>query len=331
MTRLRRRWKLLIGTVFVWMLFLFVNNTSMFSRRASGSPVVLVHRGMKQRYAVPDQVDNCAASKMLPPEDDYLENTIPSMRRAFELGADIVEFDVHPTPDGQFAVFHDRLLECRTNGRGLTRTHTMAELRALDIAYGYTADGGKTFPFRGKGVGLMPSMDQVFTAFPDRSFLIDMKGREPEDGALLASHLLKLPIERRSKLMVFGQDRVLEKLREKAPEMQTFSVASTARCLAQYISYGWTGMVPPVCHKSPVWVPINVAPLLWGWPNRFMNRFEQGGSFVILMGDFPANEISPGLDRPQDLIRIPANFSGGIWTNNVTVFRGQGHSRANVH
>ena len=30
------------------------------------------------------------------------------------------------------------------------RDKTLAELQALDIGYGYTADGGKTFPFRGR-------------------------------------------------------------------------------------------------------------------------------------------------------------------------------------
>jgi hypothetical protein len=36
------------------------------------------------------------------------------------------------------------------------------------------ADGGKTFPFRGKGIGVMPSLDEVLQAFPDRSFQADV-------------------------------------------------------------------------------------------------------------------------------------------------------------
>ena len=98
---------------------------------------------------------------MLPPEHPYLENTIDGFRAAFSDGADIIEFDVQPTTDGQFVVFHDWTLDCRTNGSGVTREHALAELRPLDLGYGYTADGGKTFPFRGKGVGLMPTLDQV--------------------------------------------------------------------------------------------------------------------------------------------------------------------------
>jgi glycerophosphoryl diester phosphodiesterase len=159
-------------------------------------------------------------------------------------------------------------------------------------------------------------MDEVFATFPDRSFLIDIKGGEPNDGDLLAAHLLKLPPERRSKLMAFGREAVLARLREKMPDMKMFTASSTANCLLRYISYGWTGIVPASCHKSPVWVPINIAPWLWGWPNRFMNRFEAKGSFVIMMGPYPASEISPGLDTREDLRLLPPHFSGGIWTND---------------
>lgn len=257
---------------------------------------------------------------MLPSEHDYLENTIASMRAAFEHGADVVEFDVHPTADGRFAVFHDRFLECRTNGQGITREQTMEQLKSLDIGYGYTSDGGMTYPFRGKAVGLMPAMDEVFETFPDRSFLIDVKGGARGDGELLASQLSRLTPDRRARLMVFGRDTVLGELRPKLPDLRMFSASSTAGCLLRYIATGWTGVVPASCHNSPVWVPVNVAPWLWGWPGRFMNRFEAEGSFVILMGAYPANEISPGLDTREDLARIPVGFNGGVWTNNVEMY-----------
>ena len=63
------------------------------------------------------------------------------MQAAFDYGADVVEFDIHPTTDGRFVVFHDRRLDCKTNGQGLTRSHAIKELKALDIGYGYTFDG----------------------------------------------------------------------------------------------------------------------------------------------------------------------------------------------
>jgi glycerophosphoryl diester phosphodiesterase len=39
---------------------------------------------------------------------DEPENTLPALRRAIELGADYVEFDVHATRDGRLVVVHDR-------------------------------------------------------------------------------------------------------------------------------------------------------------------------------------------------------------------------------
>ena len=251
------------------------------------------------------------------PTHEYLENTIRSMQAAFDSGAGVVEFDIHPTTDGRFAVFHDRRLDCKTDGHGLTRSHTIKELKALDIGYGYTFDGGRTFPFRGKGVGLMPTMDEVLKTFPDRPFLLHMKGTEPKDAALLAAHLSMLSSERRSNLMVFGNSAVLVRLHQTLPDLRVSSAGSIANCLVRYIAYGWTGIVPSVCQNAPIWVPINVTRWLWGWPNRFLDRMDGAHTLIIVMGAYPSWEISPGVDTVQDLAGLPADYNGGIWTNEV--------------
>jgi glycerophosphoryl diester phosphodiesterase len=61
---------------------------------------------------------------MLPPRHGYLENTIASMEAVFSLGADALELDAHPTTDGQFAIFHDWMVDCRTEGRAAPATTT---------------------------------------------------------------------------------------------------------------------------------------------------------------------------------------------------------------
>ena len=111
---------------------------------------LLAHRGLAQTYpATGLTATTCTAARIYPPEHAFIENTLPSMRAAFAAGADIVELDVHPTTDGQIAVFHDWTLDCRTDGHGVTRDHSLADLKKLDVGYGYTADGAKTFPLRG--------------------------------------------------------------------------------------------------------------------------------------------------------------------------------------
>lgn len=298
--------------------FVYLNNTSLFTTRPPGVPTLLAHRGIAQQFD-PAGVgnDTCTASRMLPPTHDYLENTIASMRAGFAAGADVVEVDVHPATDGQFAVFHDWTVDCRTEGKGVTRDHSMAELKALDIGYGYTADGGKTFPFRGKGIGLMPTLGQVLTTFPDKKLLINIKSNDPEEGRKLAVVLAALPVDRRETLMVYGGDRPVAAVRSALPDMRTMSRSSLKTCLLRYIGIGWTGIIPDACRDTMVLVPINIAPWLWGWPDRFLNRLEGAGSQVFALGPYSGGDFSTGLDTPELLSRLPENYSGGIWTNEI--------------
>jgi glycerophosphoryl diester phosphodiesterase len=284
---------------------------------------------MAQRFDERDlKNDTCTATRMLPSEHDYLENTIRSMRASFEAGADIVELDVHPTIDGEFAVFHDWTLECRTDGHGVTREHTMIELKRLDIGYGYTADGGRSFPFRGKGVGQMPTLDEALKTFADKRLLINVKSRDRSEGEKLAAVLNGLPAEHRRLIMVYGGDEPIEVIRRLAPGIRTISRTTIKSCLLHYIGYGWTGMVPQACRDAMILVPINVAPWLWGWPDRFLNRMDAANSAVFVLGPYSGGEFSTGLDTSELFQRLPENYSGGIWTNEIeTIARLVGERR----
>jgi glycerophosphoryl diester phosphodiesterase len=245
-----------------------------------------------------------------------LENTIASMQAAFDAGADVVELDIHPTTDGHFAVLHDWTLDCRTDGNGVTREHTLAELKALDIGYDYTADGGKTHPFRGKGVGQMPSLDEVLAAFPRRRVLIDIKSNDPADGEKLARRLSRLPPTQLSRIMVDGGDRPVAAVRERLPHLKTMSRAGLRSCLPSYVGMGWTGYVPAACRGSLLLIPINVAPWLWGWPDRFLERLAGAGAEIFVAGPWDGG-FSQGIDDAAVFRRLPAGYSGGIWTNRI--------------
>lgn len=296
----------------------YINNTTLLIRHHGSKPMLLAHRGMAQRFDEHDlKNDTCTAARMLPPTHDYLENTIRSMRASFEAGADIVEIDVHPTTDGEFAVFHDWTLDCRTDGSGVTREHAMAELKLRDIGYGYTADGGNTFPFRGKGIGMMPTLAEVLATFPNKQLLINVKSRDPSEGEKLAAVLGDLPAKRQRQIMVYGGDEPIDAIRRLMPDIKTVSRSSIKSCLIGYIGYGWTGLVPQACRNAVVLVPINVAPWLWGWPDRFLNRMETADSAVFVLGPYSGGEFSTGIDTPQLLEQLPANYSSGIWTNEI--------------
>jgi glycerophosphoryl diester phosphodiesterase len=173
----------------VFAAFVYFNNASWLADPIAERPHLVAHRGLAQAYSREGLTGKtCTATRMIPTGHDRLENPLPSMAAAFELGADAVELDVHRTTDDRFAVFHDWTLDCRTDGSGVTHEHTLSELQRLDVGYGYTADGGKTFPFRDTGVGMMPSLEQVLDTFPDRALVIDMKTNDAEDGVLLGDY-----------------------------------------------------------------------------------------------------------------------------------------------
>ncbi|EDY16533.1 glycerophosphoryl diester phosphodiesterase [Chthoniobacter flavus Ellin428] len=89
------------------------------------------------------------------------ENTLRSIRRALELGADGVEIDVRLV-HGELLVIHDAKLGRTTNGQGYLVRKSLAALRALDAG-------------RGERI---PTLREVFETVDRRGFInIELKGR----------------------------------------------------------------------------------------------------------------------------------------------------------
>lgn len=303
---------------FLVLLFVFVylNNTSLFASKENKKPFLLAHRGLAQTFPMEGITGETNTARIIyEPEHPYLENTIPSMEAAFEAGADMVQFDIQLTKDGQFALFHDWLLEYRTDGKGQIKDYTMEELKALDIGYGYTADNGKTYPFRGKGIGLMPSLDEVLNHFPEGSFLIHIKSNDRQEGVKLAEYLKKLPKERLDRLAAYGGDEPIAALKEELPGLRVMSMATMKKALISYMALGWTGYVPESMKNAYFHVPLKYARFLWGWPHKFIERMEKANTiFIVVAG---SGKWSEGFDKAEDLKEIPAHYSGGIWTNRI--------------
>ena len=62
------------------------------------------------------------------------ENTLAAFGRAIQIGADMVECDVHLSRDGEVVVMHDPNVATTTDGRGLISDLTLAELKKLNDA-----------------------------------------------------------------------------------------------------------------------------------------------------------------------------------------------------
>lgn len=65
------------------------------------------------------------------------ENTAAAFELALEQGAEGVEFDVHLSRDGIPVVIHDEMVDRTTDGKGLVKDKTLAELKDLDAGSWY--------------------------------------------------------------------------------------------------------------------------------------------------------------------------------------------------
>jgi glycerophosphoryl diester phosphodiesterase len=305
-------------TAFIAVLAVFALNTDLLAPARTGKPTLIAHRGMGQTFHREGLTgETCTAARIFPPEHPYLEDTIPSLKAAFDAGADMVEFDVQPTTDGEFVVFHDWTLDCRTDGKGVTREHSLADLRRLDLGYGYTADGGRTFPFRGKGIGLMATLGETLDALPGRRVMINIKSADPTEGTRLAAALASRPAAEHANWIVYGDSAPVDAFHAAMPDVRVLAGDRLKQCLLRYFALGWSGYVPDSCRNSVFLVPADYARWLWGFPNRFLARMDAANTMVLLLGPYDGSGFSSGLDAVDELGLIPAGYDGTVWTNRI--------------
>ena len=86
----------------------------------------------------------------------------------------MIELDVRASADGRCVVIHDDLVDRTTNGTGPVSRMSFAQLRELDAGYRFTADGGRTYPFRDTGIRI-PAIEEVLEALPSIRITVEVK------------------------------------------------------------------------------------------------------------------------------------------------------------
>lgn len=279
-------------------------------------PKLLAHRGLAQTFDMSKVKANTnTASIINVPEHNYIENTIESMKVSFDYGADIVEFDIRMTKDNQLAVFHDYCLDYRTNVKGNVSDYSLDELKKIDVGYGYTADNGETYPLRGLGIGKLPSIDDVLSNFENKDLLIHIRDDGETIGNLLIEKFSKISDQQIEHISVYGNDTAIKIIRAKYPSMKVLSARIIKKAFIDYELFGWLGIIPKSIQNIELHMPMKYAKLLWGWPDKFVNRMNKVNTrFVLVNGD---GQWSEGFDSIQDLEKIPSTYSGYIWTERI--------------
>lgn len=147
------------------------------------------------------------------------ENTLYAFRHARALGADVLDMDVHYLKDGHFAVIHDDKVDRITNGTGAVLNFTLPELQKLDAGYKWTADNGKTYPFRGRGI-VIPSLTAVFKEFPQFRMNIEIKQSRPGVPAKMCNLIRQYKMGKRVVIASFS-DAVIDEFRDACPGVAT--------------------------------------------------------------------------------------------------------------
>ncbi|PAQ14102.1 hypothetical protein CD798_12540 [Bacillaceae bacterium SAOS 7] len=105
------------------------------------------------------------------------ENTMAGYEKAYELGADLIETDLHRTKDGHLVIMHDYTVDRTTNGKGKVAEMTFEEIRQLDAGVKFSPE------FAGEKV---PSFREYLQAFKGKDvvLLVELKAGGIEEQVL---------------------------------------------------------------------------------------------------------------------------------------------------
>jgi glycerophosphoryl diester phosphodiesterase len=132
----------------IWLFMILVHPQNMIAQEKNKTyrPLVIAHRG---------------ASAIAP------ENTLSAIKKAIEMGVDMIELDVQLTKDKQIVLMHDLTVDRTTNGKGRVRDLTFEEIRKLDAGLWFSKN------YEGEKI---PTLEEVMQAARGKcKLLIEVK------------------------------------------------------------------------------------------------------------------------------------------------------------
>jgi len=186
-----------------------------------------------------------------------------AFRIAVEAGAGGLELDVHLTRDGHVVVIHDPTVDRTTRGAGVVSEMTIDELRGFDAGCDFSPDGGRTRPYRGRGVRV-PTLQEVLEEFPGTAVNIDIKAAYPGVEAAVLEVLQEANAQGRA-LVVSTPHAIVKRFREISGgrvstgasrwEIGVFYVLSRLR-LERLLNPAYDALQVPLRHRGiPVVTP----------------------------------------------------------------------------
>jgi glycerophosphoryl diester phosphodiesterase len=145
-------------------------------------------------------------------------STMEAYQHAVDLGADVLEGDIHITSDGHLVLIHDEEVDRTTDGTGLVTDLTLDEIKALDAGYYWTDDDGETYPYRGQGFQIV-TLEELFQTF-DMPYIIEIKKSAIPTEQPICDLIREYGMENKVMVASFYDDKI-ETFREVCPEIAT--------------------------------------------------------------------------------------------------------------
>ena len=233
------------------------------------------------------------------------ENTLEAFDEAARLGIAAFELDVRLTRDGEVVVFHDEGTDRITGAPGTVEDRSLDELRALDAGFSFSRDGGRTHPWRGRGVQV-PTLREVLERHPAALVNIEAKHAAPTLAAALVEVIRGCGAVDRA-CLGSELDEQGERIRALLPEAAHFLPTEAATC---HVLAAKSGADPASCPSG--W---DVADLPYRWNgmtvvDRDVVAWLHGRGIQVHVWT---------VDEPEDMQELLAAGVDGIMTDRPDV------------
>ena len=158
--------------------------------------------------------------------------------RAVDLGYRYIETDLRVTADGVLVCIHDDTVDRTTDGTGPVSGFEYGDISRLDAGFRHRGSDGHGF--RGQGV-TVPTLEEAILAFPDISFVVDLKA-ENLIGPL-TDLIDRLDLHDRLIVGSFSDARLAEFRLASGNRVPTSTGAAASRAwlLASRVGRSWVG------------------------------------------------------------------------------------------
>ncbi|MCH8532871.1 MAG: glycerophosphodiester phosphodiesterase [Saccharospirillum sp.] len=168
------------------------------------------------------------------------DSTFIAFDHAIDVGADILEMDLHLTRDGEVVVLHDTRVDRTTDGQGRVRDLTLAEIKQLNAAYWWPYhpldDVAKErvprdldFPYRSQHPTI-PTLREMLERYPEHRFIIDLKDKS--DDLREATMAIIEEYDRWSSILIASfHNETLAAVRAEYPQAMTLATETQVRTL----------------------------------------------------------------------------------------------------